>query len=412
MNSDEIITKAQQAKQTLATVDSKTRNTFLTELARILTDQRQPVLDANMADVESARNDRDDAFIDRMTLNDQRYEAMIESVLEVSKQDDIIGKMFDEKIQASGITTAKMHIPLGVILMIYESRPNVTIDAASLALKSGNVIILKGGSETKRTNEALEKIIKAALDEASLPEGCIQVLTEDTRKITSELLGRRGDIDLVIPRGSKRLLKYVDDTSSIPTLLHLEGNCHMYIDKEVDASMAVKLVLNAKTQRLGTCNTLESLLIHSDSVDLLPEIITSLTKKSIEIRGDKSVQALDSRVKAATKDDWSCEYLDAIISVKVVESLDEAIAHINTYGSGHTDAIITNDQDAADEFIRRVDSASVLHNTSTRFADGYEYGLGAEIGISTGKLHARGPVGVEGLTTYKWVVSSDGVSRN
>ena len=412
MNVNNIITKALEAEQSLATHDAATRNAFLNELASALKKHKKTVLLANKADVGIVGDTRTEAFIDRMMLNDTRYDSIIEGVVQVEKQGEVVGTRYDKTKHQSGITTEKMRIPLGVIFMIYESRPNVTIDAACLAIKSGNVIILKGGSETKKTNKAFSEAIKTSLRKVGLSEDCVQVIIDDARATTPELLKRSDAIDLVIPRGSRRLLEFVNENSSIATLLHLEGNCHMYIDKDADTDMAVRLVLNAKTQRLGTCNTLESLLVHSDIADdVLADIIEQLDGKGIEIRGDDRAMKINRHVVRAKEDDWSCEYLDAIISVRIVNSDDEAIKHINTYGSGHTDAIVTGDKTTANKFIRLVDSASVMHNTSTRFADGFEYGLGSEIGISTGKLHARGPVGAEGLTTYKWVVYSNGAVR-
>ncbi len=408
-----IIKQAKQARQAIASKTAGDRRAALLQLAKTLQQQKAQVLAANQKDIAQTKAaGRDDAFLDRMTLTDDRYEGMIASVRQVAELPDILGERFDIAKQPSGITTSKLRIPIGTLLMIYESRPNVTIEAASLAIKSGNVIVLKGGSETVLTNVALDSAIAKALQAASYPEHAVTVLTKDARDITEQLLNRDDAIDLVIPRGSKRLLIYIKNTSKIPTLLHLEGNCHIYIDEHADQDMAINVAVNAKTQRFGVCNTLESLLIHESVAEqVLPEIAKQMAAKDVELRGDAEARALVKDIKPATEADWSTEYLAPILSIKIISSVQEAIDHINKYGSGHTDAIITNDQKTTDQFVNQVDSSSVLVNTSTRFADGFEYGLGAEIGISTGKLHARGPIGIEGLTTYKWVVTSDGAVR-
>ncbi len=411
MTTDKIVKAALEAKTTLAMSNSTQRNLALQQLAKTLMSEKEAILAANAQDVETAQAGRHEAFLDRMTLTDTRFDAMAAGVEHVADLPDILGSIYNTDRQASGITTSKMRVPIGVLLMIYESRPNVTIDAAALALKSGNAIILKGGRETAQTNTTLVAAIQRALQAASLPAGSVQVLIDTSHDTVAELLLRDDAIDLVIPRGSRRLLEFVRGRCKIPLLLHLEGNCHTYIDSNAVTDMAIRIVLDAKTQRSGTCNATESLLIHRDKVDMVPVLVEELAARGVEIRGDEQVQKLVKLAKPAAKDDWSKEYLGPIISIKVVDSLAAAIAHINKYGSQHTDAIITEDQTAADTFLRQVDSASVLHNTSTRLADGYEYGLGAEIGISTGKLHARGPVGLEGLTTYKWIVHSNGVTK-
>lgn len=412
MNAETIIKHATSAKSMLLNLSAANRQKALGELIQTLEADRSNILAMNQVDINRAGSRMTDAAVDRMVLTDTRFDDMIESVKQVAQLPDIVGKIYGKKQQASGIVTSKMRIPIGVILMVYESRPNVTIDAVALAVKTGNAIILKGGSEIKDTNKVLGRAISKALKIAGLPQGTVSVLSDDSRSLTAQLLTRDDSIDLVIPRGSHRLLEFVQQNSRIPTLLHLEGNCHVYIDKKADPYMAINIVLDAKTQRFGTCNTAESLLIHGDAIEsMLPSIVQQLIERGVSIRGDKTICRLVQEVERATERDWSEEYLAPIISIKVVDSLEEAIKHINKYGSGHTDTIVTEDSGAANTFMRTVDSSSVMHNTSTRLADGFEYGLGAEIGISTGKLHARGPVGQDGLTTYKWIVESNGIIK-
>ncbi|MBP6880516.1 glutamate-5-semialdehyde dehydrogenase [Candidatus Saccharibacteria bacterium] len=414
MNIDQIIEGVETAKKVISISELNIRNNCLQSIIKNLTSHEQELLAANKKDVTAARNnDKPDAFIDRLTLDHNRIVAMSDGVSKIIDLPDPLGIRRDETTQVSGITTSKISIPIGTILMIFESRPNVTIDAASLALKSGNVIILKGGSETNNTNKVLAKVIEQSLAENDFPESSVQVITENSRELSAELLKRDDAIDLVIPRGSRRLLEHIQETSKIPTLLHLEGNCHTYIDSCADHKIAVEIALNAKTRRYGICGATEKILIHKQIAhDVLPELANKLIEKGVEIRGDATTQGIIKTVKSATEQDWSEEYLAPIVAIKIVDSLDQAINHINKYGTGHTDAIITEDKMSADTFIKQVDSSSVMVNTSTQFADGFEYGLGAEIGISTGRLHARGPVGLEGLTTYKWVVHSNGAIRN
>lgn len=388
-------------------------NTALRNLIAELNGDKLKILQANEQDLQLAKAQKDDAFVDRMTFTSTRFNAMVESVKQVAELSDIIGQVFERRELPSGITVEKMRIPIGTILMIYESRPNVTIDAASLAIKTGNKIILKGGSEISKTNDALAKIIAKALSSAGLPKESVRVISSNGREEVKRLLANDSEIDLVIPRGSRRLLEFVKNNTTIPTLLHLEGNCHVYVDLSAQKEMALSIVMDAKTQRYGVCNTAESLLVHRDiAEDFLPQIAERLSEAGVEIRGDKRVQKKVKNSKLARESDWSTEYLAPIISVKIVDSLDEAINHINKYGSGHTDSIVTENKNNAERFLREVDSSSVMHNTSTRLADGFEYGLGSEIGSSTGKLHARGPVGQEGLTTYKWIVKSDGITKS
>jgi glutamate-5-semialdehyde dehydrogenase len=412
MNDQTIIKSALQAVQGLVGKTAADRTTLLRAAVDQLKLDKQKVLDVNAKDVAAAQGTLSDADIDRMTLTPTRYSNMLTSVEQIAKLQDIIGTRYDKKHQASGITTSKMRVPIGVILMIYESRPNVTVDAAALAIRTGNVIILKGGKEVAATNRALHQSLVKAMRQTGFPEASVIAITDQAREITQTLLRHGEAIDLVIPRGSRKLLEFVQAHTTIPTLLHLEGNCHVYIDTKAKPAMAIKLALDAKTQRYGTCNTAETILVHQGIASvIIPELCAKLGEKGVEIRGDPVVCKLYGDAQPATEADWSNEYLAPIVAVKIVADLSAAIMHIKTYGSGHTDAIVTEDQASANRFLNEVDSSSVMHNTSTRMADGFEYGLGAEIGISTGKLHARGPVGQEGLTTYKWIVDSDGVTR-
>jgi glutamate-5-semialdehyde dehydrogenase len=413
MNDAHIIEAAAQAKAGLARRTAVDRTRLLQAVVAQLKLDKADILAVNAQDVqEAAQGTLRDADIDRMTLTPARYDDMLRSVEQIAGLEDIIGTRYDKQYQASGITTSKMRVPIGIILMIYESRPNVTIDAAALAIRTGNVIILKGGKEVAATNKALHESLVKAMQTCDFPPASVIAITDQAREMTTALLKHDETIDLVIPRGSRKLLEFVQANTVIPALLHLEGNCHVYIDAKADQDMALKLAVDAKTQRFGTCNTAESILVHQAIAPaIIPELCAKLSGRDVEIRGDQQVCELFKAAKPATEADWSNEYLAPIVSIKVVDDLDEAIRHINTYGSGHTDAIVTEDQASAERFLAEVDSSSVMHNTSTRLADGFEYGLGAEIGISTGKLHARGPVGQEGLTTYKWIVESDGVTR-
>jgi glutamate-5-semialdehyde dehydrogenase len=413
MKVDHIIAETRRAKNVLQRFTAEDRNRTLQALAETLEQDRAMILEANALDLAQVKMALSDADIDRMTLSDGRFDELVNSVKEIAGLTDMVGQIYGTRQQLSGVVTSKMRVPIGAILMIYESRPNVTIDAAALAIKTGNAIILKGGHEAAATNTALGHSIAKALKNAGMPAGAVSTLAYGSHSLTAELLGRDESIDLIIPRGSRRLLEFVQQHSVIPTLRHLDGNCHIYIDKAADIRTAVKLVVDAKTQRFGTCNTAESLLLHRASVsDVLPSVASALRQRGVTLRGDETVCKMIQAAETATEADWSQEYLAPMLSIKVVDSLDAAVSHINRYGSRHTDAIITEDSSAAAMFLRDVDSASVLHNTSTRLADGCEYGLGAEIGISTGKLHARGPVGQDGLLTYKWIVRSNGVTKS
>ncbi len=371
------------------------------------------LLAANAADVAEARaNGLDAALIDRLTLSEKGVEAMAQGLEQVATLPDPIGAISDMQRRPSGIQVGKMRVPLGVVGIIYEARPNVTADAAALCLKSGNAAILRGGKEALRANQAIAACVRAGLAAAGLPENAVQVIETTDRAAVGHLVAMPEYVDVIVPRGGKGLIERVSKEARVPVIKHLDGNCHVYIDAAADAVKALDIVENSKTQRLGTCNTAESLLVARDvAAALLPRLCAMLQDKGVEIRGCEETRKLVPHVLAATDEDYYAEYLAAIISVKVVADVDAAIEHINRYSSAHTDAIVTENYTSAMRFLREVDSASVMVNASTRFADGFEYGLGAEIGISTDKFHARGPVGLEGLTSLKWIVLGDGEIR-
>ncbi|WP_286758074.1 glutamate-5-semialdehyde dehydrogenase, partial [Ralstonia sp. RL] len=385
----------------------------LLHIAGAIRREKAALLAANAEDVAAARaNGLEAAMIDRLTLTEKGVEGMAEGVEQVAKLPDPIGEMSDIKYRPSGIQVGKMRVPLGVIGIIYEARPNVTADAAALCLKSGNAAILRGGSEAIRCNRAIAALVQEGLQAAGLPADCVQVIDTTDRAAVGELITMREFVDVIVPRGGKGLIARLLAESRVPMIQHLDGNCHVYIDDDADPAKALKIVENAKTQRYGTCNTAESLLVaRAVAATQLPAIAAMLTGKGVEIRGCAETQALVPNAVAATEEDYYTEYLAPIISVKVVAGLDEAIAHINHYSSHHSEAIVTENHPKAMRFLREVDSSSVMINASTRFADGFEYGLGAEIGISTDKIHARGPVGLEGLTSQKWIVLGDGHVR-
>ncbi len=387
------------------------RNRFLRALAESLRENAEGIAAANEKDLQKARG-LSAALLERLALPADDVNRLAGGVDAVAAQNDPVGEVSDLRPMPSGIFVGKMRVPLGVILAVYESRPGVTADIASLAIKSGNAVILRGGSEARRSNDALAQCIASALAEAGLPAAAATVVNDGSRDTVGELL-RCEEIDLVVPRGGRGLIERVAREAVMPSLKHLDGNCHLYIDASADLRMARKLAVNGKTRRYGVCNALESLLAHEDAAaDALPPIAEDLMSCGVEIRGCEKTRAiLGEKCAAAAEEDWAKEYLAPVVSVRVVSSLREAIAHINRYGSGHTDAIVTNDQSAGWRFLREVDSSSVMVNVSTVFADGGEYGLGAEVGISTDKLHARGPVGVEGLTTQKYVVLGGGQTR-
>ena len=382
-------------------------------LAAAIRREKAALLAANAQDLDAARAaGLEPAMVDRLTLTDKGVDNMAEGVEQVATLADPIGEMSDFKFRPSGIQIGKMRVPLGVIGIIYEARPNVTADAAALCLKSGNAAILRGGSEAIHCNRAIARLVQEALQTAGLPANAVQVVDTTDRAAVGELITMREFVDVIVPRGGKGLIARLLAESRVPMIQHLDGNCHVYVDDEADPAKALKIVENAKTQRYGTCNTAESLLVaRSVAAAQLPAIAAMLTGKGVEIRGCPETCALVKEAVPASEEDYYTEFLAPIISVKVVAGIDEAIAHINQYSSKHTEAIVTDNHPKAMRFLREVDSSSVMINASTRFADGFEYGLGAEIGISTDKIHARGPVGLEGLTSQKWVVLGDGHVR-
>jgi glutamate-5-semialdehyde dehydrogenase len=405
--------QAREASRAIARADSNAKNSALRAIAAAIRRESAALVTANQEDLAAAREaGLEPAMLDRLTLTGKGVAAMAEGVEQVAALADPVGEISDLKFRPSGIQVGKMRVPLGVIGIIYEARPNVTADAAALCLKSGNAAILRGGSEAIRSNRAIAALVQEGLASAGLPANAVQVIDTTDRAAVGHLITMREYVDVIVPRGGKGLIARLLAESRVPMIQHLDGNCHVYIDDEADAEKALKIVENSKTQRYGTCNTTESLLVaRSVAARLLPPIAAMLSEKGVEIRGCAETQALVKNATAATEEDYATEFLAAIISVKIVAGLDEAIEHINHYGSHHTEAIITENYTKAMRFLREVDSASVMVNASTRFADGFEYGLGAEIGISTDKIHARGPVGLEGLTSQKWIVLGNGQVR-
>jgi glutamate-5-semialdehyde dehydrogenase len=404
---------ARAASRLMAQADTATKNRALTEIAVALQSQSARLLAANARDVSAARaSGLDDASVDRLTLTEKSVLGMSEGLLQIAQLPDLIGAISDLSYRPSGIQVGKMRVPLGVIGIIYESRPNVTADAAGLCLKSGNAAILRGGSEAIHSNQAIAACVHAGLRAAGLPETAVQVISTTDRAAVGELITMKEYVDVIVPRGGKSLIERVSADARIPVIKHLHGVCHVYIDDEADLDKAIRIADNAKTQRYGVCNAMETLLVaQSVAARVLPGLCKIYLDKKVELRGDEAARALVRQMSAATEEDWLTEYLAPILAVRVVAGLDEAIAHIATYGSQHTDSIVTENYSKAMRFLREVDSSSVMVNASTRFADGFEYGLGAEIGISTDKIHARGPVGLEGLTSQKYIVLGSGQIR-
>lgn len=405
--------QARQASSVLNTLETAYKNKALLAAANAIEAARDTIKQANQQDMQQARdNGLDPALLDRLELNDKRIDTMIEGLHQVAALTDPVGEITDLSYRPSGIQVGKMRVPLGVIGIIYESRPNVTVEAASLCLKSGNAVILRGGSEAIHANRAIATCLHQGLREAGLPEQLIQLVETTDRAAVGELITMDSYVDIIVPRGGKSLIERISRESTIAVLKHLDGICHVYIDDKADKQKALAVAFNAKTQRYGTCNTMETLLVHQAVANsILPELIEMYQSAGVELRGCATTQALSNQVIAATEADWATEYLAPILSIKIVADMQEAMAHIATYSSAHTESIITEDYSKARQFLRQVDSSSVMVNASTRFADGFEYGLGAEIGISTDKLHARGPVGLEGLTTQKFIVLGDGHIR-
>ncbi len=405
--------QARIAARVIAKADTATKNRALGEMAAAIERDAQCLLEANARDLSEARRQKlDAAMIDRLTLGPKVIVAMADGLREIAALADPVGEIISLRERPSGIKVGQMRVPLGVVAIIYESRPNVTADAAGLCVKSGNAAILRGGSEAIHSNQAIAACVHAGLAAAGLPETVVQAIETTDRAAVGELITMQDYVDVVVPRGGKSLIERLMRDSRIPMIKHLHGVCHTYIDDRAEPEKAIRVADNAKTQRLGTCNTMETLLVAQGIAGkVLPQLCKIYIEKGIELRGDEAARRIAPQMKPATEEDWYTEYLGPILAVRVVGDLDEAIEHIATYGSQHTDAIITEDVARAQRFLREVDSSSVMVNASTRFADGYEYGLGAEVGISTDKLHARGPVGLEGLTSLKWVVFGDGQIR-
>jgi glutamate-5-semialdehyde dehydrogenase len=412
--------QARSASRLVAAASTETKNKALLAIARRLRERQDELLSANAADLAQARADGlDPAMIDRLTLTAKGVAGMAEGLEQIAALPDPVGEMTDIKRRPSGIQVGKMRVPLGVIGIIYEARPNVTADAAGLCLKSGNAAILRGGKEALHCNQAIAACVRAGLAEAGLPETAVQVIETTDRAAVGQLITLPEYVDVIVPRGGKGLIERISRESRVPVIKHLDGNCHVYVHEAADPNKAAAIVENSKTQRYGTCNTAESLLIDAEVADmLLPALGKMLADKGVTLRACERSLALlreagidSARLEPAQESDWSEEYLAPIIAVRVVADVDDAIAHITRYSSGHTESIVTENYTVAMRFLREVDSASVMINASTRFADGFEYGLGAEIGISTDKIHARGPVGLDGLTSQKWIVFGNGEVR-
>jgi glutamate-5-semialdehyde dehydrogenase len=414
MDYQAVAEQAKSARAVIATASTQTKNSALLAIKEAMAASRLSILQANLKDLDAGRNQGlDAALLDRLELNDARIDGMIEGVEHIIALPDPVGEISRMARRPSGIEVGLMRQPLGVIGIIYESRPNVTIDAAALCLKSGNACVLRGGSEAFHSNQAIAACITTGLQAVGLPAACVQVAPTADRDFVGAMIGGDAPMcDVIIPRGGKGLIERISTDARVPVIKHLDGNCHVYVDAESDLQQALQILENAKTHRYGVCNAAESFLIHEDvAPTVLPLLRQTLAPHSVEIRGCDRVCAMLPEAKVASESDWYEEYLGPIVAIKVVASVDEAIVHINTYGSHHTDAIVSTNYTTVRQFMRAVDSASVIANASTRFADGFEYGLGAEIGISTDRIHVRGPVGLEGLTNQKWIVFGDGQVR-
>ncbi len=404
---------ARAAARGLARADTNAKNQALHAMATAIRRDEAKLLAANAQDVTAAKDKgQHAAFVDRLTLTPKTILAMADGLAQIAALPDPVGEITDLRYRPTGIQVGRMRVPLGVVGSIYESRPNVTADAAALCLKSGNAAILRGGSEAIRSNQAIAACVHHGLRDGGLPEHAVQVIATTDRAAVGHLIADEAHVDVIVPRGGKGLIERIAKDAKVPVIKHLDGVCHVFIDASADIAMAIRIADNAKTQRYSPCNTMETLLVHADlAPHVLPPLAEVYVRKGVELRGCARSRTLVPAMKVATEDDWYSEYLAPILAVRIVDSLDAAMAHIAQYGSQHTDAIVTGDYANARRFLREVDSSSVLVNASTRFADGFEFGLGAEIGISTNKLHARGPVGLEGLTSQKWVVLGSGQIR-
>jgi glutamate-5-semialdehyde dehydrogenase len=406
--------RARAATRILALAPARQKNEALAAMARSIRIASSEILDSNAKDIAEARNaGATEAFLDRLSLDEKRIAAMADGLDVVRELPDPVGTVLETWTRPNGMTIERVRVPIGVVGIIYESRPNVTADAGALSLKAGNASILRGGSDSYRSSRAIHAALAAGLRDAHLPEDAIQLVpTRDREAVGAMLRGLDGNIDVIVPRGGKSLVARVQNEARVPVFAHLEGVCHVYVDKAADLDMAKTIVLNAKMRRTGVCGSAETLLVDRAAADkLLEPLVSMLIDAGCEVRGDDAVRNADARAKQASEEDWPAEYLDAIIAAKVVDGVDGAITHIERYGSHHTDAIVTADEKAAKKFLTEVDSAIVLHNASTQFADGGEFGFGAEIGIATGKMHARGPVGVEQLTSFKYRIHGSGQTR-
>jgi glutamate-5-semialdehyde dehydrogenase len=405
--------EARTASRLMARAETAEKNKALIAMAEAINRDQQKLLAANEKDIARAQeNGLEAAMIDRLALSQKGIANMAEGLLQIAALADPVGEISGLSYRPSGIQVGKMRVPLGVIGIIYEARPNVTADAAGLCLKAGNAAILRGGSEAIHSNQAIAQCVREGLRTASLPESAIQVIETTDRAAVGELITMQDYVDVIVPRGGKGLIERIANEARVPVIKHLDGVCHVYIDDQADFDKAVRIADNAKTQRYGTCNTMETLLVHTAIAEkILPVLSKIYLDKGVELRGDETARAIVASMNPASEEDWATEYLAPILSIRIVDNLDQAIEHINRYGSQHTDAVVTENYTRARRFLREVDSSSVMVNTTTRFADGFEYGLGAEIGISTDKIHARGPVGLEGLTSQKYIVLGDGQVR-
>ncbi len=407
--------RARQASRALVKASSNKKNAALLAIADLLEVSMSSLIAENKKDLDAGKTrGLDDALLDRLALNEERIQGMAEGLRQIAALPDPVGEISDMNYQPSGLQIGKMRVPLGVIGIIYESRPNVTADAAALCMKSGNAAILRGGSEAIRSNQAIAECIKQGLEQAGLPADVVQVITTTDREAVGELITMQDYVDVIVPRGGKGLIERISGNASVPVIKHLNGICHVYIDDKADRQKAIDIAYNAKTHRYGVCNAMETLLVnHAVAADVLPELAQKYSNEGVELRcceGSAKI-LVDFATQAATDEDWDTEYLAPVLSIRLVDDMDAAIEHIFAHSSGHTEAIVTEDFSRARRFLAEVDSSSVMVNASTRFADGFEYGLGAEIGISTDKIHVRGPVGLEGLTSQKYIVLGDGHIR-
>jgi glutamate-5-semialdehyde dehydrogenase len=416
MFEESVLRKAESVKASSGVLYNCTaaqKNALLKALNKRLLSETPVILEANKKDLENAEKAGiSKALLDRLTLNEKRIKQMIDGVKDVIKLPDPVGKVFDKRKRPNGLVIEKMRVPLGAVGIIYEARPNVTIDASALCLKSGNAVLLRGGSEAIHSNKALVEIVKLALKDVKLPSGCVEFIDTTDREAVVVMLKQDKYLDVIIPRGSQQLIRYIQDNSTVPVIAHGEGNCHVFVDSSANLKNAEDIVFNAKVQRPSVCNAAEKLLVHERiAAKFLPKVAERLRKAGVEIRGDETAISILPNIKQTGESDWYKEYLDLIIAVKVVKNIAEAIHHINYFGSHHSDAIVTGTKSNGERFLREVDSAAVYVNASTRFTDGYEFGLGAEIGISTQKLHARGPMGLVELTSTKFIVHGKGQVR-